>query len=976
MPLASGQLLKYNGTKWTNSLVNISEVTGVTLTTPSAGQVLSFNGTNWVNTNSSSNSLQTNTTTTSIDLNTFTTNTYTNYTSSSITVSNGPAQIVNPVTTGLVVLVETNGVFFTQSVYIRREAYVRSGNLADISSINWYNLYANSSVSDYYEIMDGLNTPPLAASNGERYYVMPSATGLWSAYSTGSIAVYDATNAIWTNETLVDGKKVVLLSPTNLNVLSSGYYTTGVVYTYSPLVAAPSVTGVFLVSVGNVVSATTTSPSVSELKVSKLVSLTQRRQILGASFNSFIAFIDENGILYHNGATQNAKEAYSSIDVTTFGNSNAILSKRIYRQVNTEKVRDCFIGGAIYSITLMQDNTLILVLSTHSTNTFVNYQTGLATLAASTFVSNMYTVLSNSVTQIFYDTAPMPRGIAAVVGNARTSEVPGLNFMYQKTNGKVVAFGQNGGMAGRGTDSHLGITTINYTCSFTAGSNIVTILTAAGTSELAGGEPITALTNYVPANTFVGSFINGNQITMVNANGLAANATLTSASQSVAFNIVNGRTAAVYTATSCATTSGSTTVTMLAADVTRIAAGGRLYHTNFPGGMVTFVSVLTSTTIQVSVAATATGSSLTITVDQLTGNLKKLLYVSAYNPLVAALTTNNNLLAWGAQTLSTTPTNLTSFFPGITDLLHISTGNLYSIQDDDKGFWWRAGTVDRYSTWGGSGNGNGVGIGTTPTTAPFLNTYGIASTANTNPTNILVTRTVNSGAISSGVSTITTAANVTGMSTGFTISGTGIPANTFVGAVTSATSFTIVDANGVAVVTTQAIPSNTVLSYSMLSSGESIQQVDYSLNITAVNTDSAMSPLRYILTSNGRLFTFGTAGDYRVEFYLGAPTLVDRNVVNMYSQYSAFRNNILYQKTDGWLYAIVLRRPGENAMNHLTPLTIVNYTPVRTYYNTASYGAIKECKDGYILTTSGDLWMFHNKGGIRKYYESPAVMGD
>ena len=49
MPLASGQLLKYNGTKWTNELGALNELSDVTITTPSNNQVIKYNGSNWIN---------------------------------------------------------------------------------------------------------------------------------------------------------------------------------------------------------------------------------------------------------------------------------------------------------------------------------------------------------------------------------------------------------------------------------------------------------------------------------------------------------------------------------------------------------------------------------------------------------------------------------------------------------------------------------------------------------------------------------------------------------------------------------------------------------------------------------------------------------------------------------------------------------------------------------------------------------------
>ncbi len=47
----SGEILKYDGTNWVNDNVALSELSDISLVgTPSAGQVLEYNGTNWVNT--------------------------------------------------------------------------------------------------------------------------------------------------------------------------------------------------------------------------------------------------------------------------------------------------------------------------------------------------------------------------------------------------------------------------------------------------------------------------------------------------------------------------------------------------------------------------------------------------------------------------------------------------------------------------------------------------------------------------------------------------------------------------------------------------------------------------------------------------------------------------------------------------------------------------------------------------------------
>lgn len=50
---SSGQVIKYNGTKWINGTVTatvaLDDLTDVTITTPSSGQVIKYNGTTWVN---------------------------------------------------------------------------------------------------------------------------------------------------------------------------------------------------------------------------------------------------------------------------------------------------------------------------------------------------------------------------------------------------------------------------------------------------------------------------------------------------------------------------------------------------------------------------------------------------------------------------------------------------------------------------------------------------------------------------------------------------------------------------------------------------------------------------------------------------------------------------------------------------------------------------------------------------------------
>ncbi len=112
MPLANNQVLKYNGTKWTNALVNLSELNDVTLTSPTSNQVLSYNGTKWVNSPpSSSGAMITDTTTTSLNLSSYSTNSFVDYRANSITVTNGPSNVNGTVVGGLVVEFQTDGGF-------------------------------------------------------------------------------------------------------------------------------------------------------------------------------------------------------------------------------------------------------------------------------------------------------------------------------------------------------------------------------------------------------------------------------------------------------------------------------------------------------------------------------------------------------------------------------------------------------------------------------------------------------------------------------------------------------------------------------------------------------------------------------------------------------------------------------------------------------------------------------------------------
>jgi len=46
---ANTELLKYNGSLWTNSTINTSNLTDFTITTPASTQLLSYNGTKWIN---------------------------------------------------------------------------------------------------------------------------------------------------------------------------------------------------------------------------------------------------------------------------------------------------------------------------------------------------------------------------------------------------------------------------------------------------------------------------------------------------------------------------------------------------------------------------------------------------------------------------------------------------------------------------------------------------------------------------------------------------------------------------------------------------------------------------------------------------------------------------------------------------------------------------------------------------------------
>ena len=105
MPLQANQLLKDNGVKWTNSQAAVSELSDVTLTAPTSNQVLTYNGSSWINSNiaNGSGELITNPTTSVIDLNSYNSSIFINYTAPSITVINGPSQIVNPVLVDLVV---------------------------------------------------------------------------------------------------------------------------------------------------------------------------------------------------------------------------------------------------------------------------------------------------------------------------------------------------------------------------------------------------------------------------------------------------------------------------------------------------------------------------------------------------------------------------------------------------------------------------------------------------------------------------------------------------------------------------------------------------------------------------------------------------------------------------------------------------------------------------------------------------------
>ena len=173
MPLAANQVLKYNGSRWTNAALAISELSDVVLddTTPrELGSVNSSVSNGSVNRSTlQSNTLRTNAmttddSTTTVDLSSYTSNVYIHYTSSPLTISNGPDDlrgecvasnkeadgveaiadgVVNPVTLsgGVIVQVDTDGAVFAQALYANNAFYHRYGLLSSMATIPWQKLY-------------------------------------------------------------------------------------------------------------------------------------------------------------------------------------------------------------------------------------------------------------------------------------------------------------------------------------------------------------------------------------------------------------------------------------------------------------------------------------------------------------------------------------------------------------------------------------------------------------------------------------------------------------------------------------------------------------------------------------------------------------------------------------------------------------------------------------------------------------------
>ena len=257
-------VLKYNGTNWINSSVTIPDITGFSITSPSNSQVLQYNGTNWVNSTLSVGGLTTDSSTTSLNLNSFSSNTFTNYTSSSITLTAGPAAVTSPVTTSLAVQFETDGTFFNQRLYVSGVAYTRNGSLSNIMNVPWVSTYSTQSSSNR-SVIDALSTPPSYAVEGDIYYILSSPTGNWSGFTVGTLAYYF--NSAWVNVSISNGTVVVLLSPDNLSSLSSGYYYSGQTCVYNSLFT-PVVSSVYLQPV---TAQSTTVPSVNDLVVKSVV---------------------------------------------------------------------------------------------------------------------------------------------------------------------------------------------------------------------------------------------------------------------------------------------------------------------------------------------------------------------------------------------------------------------------------------------------------------------------------------------------------------------------------------------------------------------------------------------------------------------------------------------------------------------------------------------------------------------------------
>ena len=975
MPLQNNQQLLYNSTlsKWTNDFSSLSDQKDVLLSTPSNGQVLSYNGTKWINNTTSSGSptMSTDTTTTTLNLSSYSTNTYIDYTASSITVSNGPSSVNGTVLGGVTVKFETDGTFFKQDLYVNGVLYVRFGKLSSISTSTWNTVSSSSSASTSYTVIDALTTPPVNTTfiDQDTYYVLPSPTGVWSSITPGRLAIYNGNTSSWDVVTVSDGTVIILSIPTNLSILSSSYYFSGQSTIYNSLFT-PVVTGVYLQPVtSNTINNVT---SVSSLKFKKIIPLRHydfntwnNSYTLTPSGDLCCMFIDtqdrvwSKAISYGNGAWDPFINYPSrSFGLRQYPNNELVTVKQAY-------------GASGHCWFLKSDKSLIYSSNVKSQRGGGNSNwTPVTVMRLKVF--DTCALYETNVNSIYTDIGPgSSKGNYSYLLGQTTVTYPTISIYYVKTTGKLHYLGGNNGAIGDGTTAPVSSAiTYSNVYAVTSGSNILTGSTTYGNAYIDIGMQIQAIASVIPSGCYVGSIINGNQVTMVDVNGNNVNALSTVASQSVTFLAVSTQVGIL--SVTAAITNGSTTVTLSASDVTLVSGLGYLYNPAFPNGRTSIVSVLSSTTIQVANASTVTNASITLYVDLFTNNIKTLLHATHCTPLTVILTNNNNVYMTGSTSNNVTATwvNYTSSFPNINTLMWIDACTpSENIGKQYSSVWYKTTTnTDALMTWGDHILGNGRGTNYTTVT-----TYGAVGTTSTTPVNILPAKTSTCNAVSSGASTITFQAALVGpISVGYYVSGTNIPTGTYVKDILSSTSISLCDVNGNTVTVTGAITAGTTITYQLLAPGESISNYK-SGQIIWVTGNILIGLSRVLLTSTGRLFQWGPVPDASTattRFYY-APTLIDRNVTKIFFDNFYSDISFLYLKTDGWLYLPSTLPWYPQAINNnalstqdtVTGLTAFSISkagnvtqPLKTYYNTTTYGPISDVVGGYVLTTDGTIW--------------------